>query len=416
MMTMKASLPSKLIRILLPIIILAIGGFFYIKLSVKEDPKNEKKEWKPNRTKTRVEVLQPQDFTAIIKTQGIVRAHNEVSLTPRVAGTIQNILPGFEPGAFFAKDEVLVELDDVDFQTAVLSAKAQVARAKATLAFEQTRAEQAKLNWQDLGFDEEPNELVLRLPQLREAEANVASAEAQLEQAQRNLERTRIRAPFDGRVLERNIGIAQSVGPGTSLGMIFATDFAEIDLPLSSKDIEFVDLPESSEDPPLDVVLRDAIHDSEVEWNAKIIRTKGALDPSSLELFAIARIQDPFGRLSNKAPLRIGQPVVASISGKVLKGIYLIPREIIRNRDRILLVDPKEFTLDQRNINPIWSTETQLIIRDDTIKPGTLLALSPIPYPSIGSKVEIKEDPPEETKPKPEGTNQPHHHKKRRHH
>ena len=411
---MKPGLLSLLVRILIPIVILGIGGWLYVTLSEKPEVKEEKKERKPNRTKTRVAELQLEDFTTVIKTQGIVRAHNEVSLTPRVAGTIKNILPGFEVGVFFAKDEVLVELDDVDFQTAVLSAKAQIARAKATLAFEQTRAEQAKLNWQDLGFDEEPNELVLRLPQLREAEANVASAEAQLEQAQRNLERTRIRAPFDGRVFERNVGIAHSVGPGTSLGKIFATDYAEIDLPLSSKDLEFVDLPETSDDPPLEVVLKDAIHDTEVEWKAKIIRTKGALDPNSLELFAIARIQDPFGRLTGHPPLRIGQPVVATISGKELQKVYQIPREIIRNRDRILLVHPQEHTLDQRNIQPIWSNETLMIIRDETIEPGTLLALSPIPYPAIGSKVEIKEDPPEETKPKEEEIDPQHHHRRRR--
>ena len=379
----------------------------YAKLSEKPEVKEENKMPKPNRSKTRVKALEPQNFTTVIKTQGIVRAHNEVLLTARVAGTIQNILPEFEPGAFFAKNEVLVELDDVDFEAAVLSAKAQVARAKATLAFEQTRAQQAKLNWQDLGFEEEPNELVLRLPQLREAEANVTSAEAQLEQALRNLERTKIRAPFDGRILERNVGIAQSVGPGTSLGKIFATDYAEIDLPLSSRDLDFVNLPETSDDPPLDVVLKDAIHDNKLEWKAKIIRTKGALDPNSLELFAIARIQDPFGRHSGQPPLRIGQPVVATISGKVLNDVYIIPRDVVRNLDRILLVDPKDLTLSQRNIQPIWSNETLMIIQDQTIVPGTFLALSPIPYPSIGSKVELKQDSPKLSKPDEPEDNSP---------
>ena len=411
---MKPGLPSILVRILLPIVILGAGGWLYVKLSEKPPKKEEKQEKKPNRIITRVAELQPQDVTTIIQTRGIVRAHNEVSLTPRVAGMIKNVLSGFEPGAFFAKGDILVELDEVDFQTALLSAKAQVARAKATLAFEQTRAKQAKLNWEDLGFDEEPNELVLRLPQLREAEASVTSAEAQLEQAQRNLERTKIRAPFDGRVLERNIGIGQSIGPGTNLGKVFATDYAEIDLPLSAKDLKFIDLPESAEDPAVEVTLTDAIHSGEKSWKAKIIRTQGALDPSSLELFAIARIQDPFGLTSGNPPLRVGQPVVASISGKVLKQVYTIPRTVVRQLDRILLVDPKEFVLSKRNIEPLWANEKEIIIRDDSIEPGTLLALTPMPWPPIGSKVEIKEEEPEVEKKQTEEDGSEYHRRRRR--
>lgn len=46
-------------------------------------------------------------------------------------------------------------------------------------------------------------------------------------------------------------------------------------------------------------------------WQAKIVRTKGALDENALELFAVARVDDPFGLASGHPPLRIGQPVTA---------------------------------------------------------------------------------------------------------
>jgi len=128
------------------------------------------------------------------------------------------------------------------------------------------------------------------------AKANVDSATALLEQVKRNLERTKVRAPFDGRVRQRTVGLGQSVGTGTALGTVFAIDFAEVRLPIAARDMAFLTLPEGPEDPPIDVKLRDALNHDETAWTAKIIRTEGALDENSLDLFAIARGRNGSGR------------------------------------------------------------------------------------------------------------------------
>jgi RND family efflux transporter MFP subunit len=382
----------KVVRVLLPLGMLAIGWIGFSILSVEPD-KTKIPEGKKRGIKTRVVELQVQDFTTTIRTRGIVRPHNEVTLTPQVAGKISRILPGFEDGTFFKEGDVLMELDPQDYESAVIVAQAQIARADAAHKLEQTRAKQAKLNWDDLGLDEEPNDLVLRLPQLREAKAIVDSATAQLEQAKRNLERTKVRALFNGRVRHRSVGLGQSAGPGTPLGTVFTIDFAEVRLPIASRDIKFLSLPEGPEDPPIEVELRDSLNHNDTIWKAKIIRTEGTLDPASLELFAIARVTDPFGRKSGHPPLRIGQPVAASISGHVLKKVIVVPREGVQQLDRILLVDPADLTISSRNIEPIWSDEKNVVIRDTTIPDGTLLAVTRIHYAPIGSKVEIMEDP-----------------------
>ncbi|MFT5403895.1 MAG: RND family efflux transporter MFP subunit, partial [Verrucomicrobiales bacterium] len=297
---------------------------------------------------------------------------------------------GFEDGAYFAKDEVLLELDDADYQTGVLAAEAQLARSSAAFAQEEARAKQARLNWEDLGYDEEPNELVLRLPQLREAAANVKSAEAQLERANRDLERTRIRAPFDGRVRVCSVGLGQSIGTGTPLATIFATDFAEVRLPISENELAFVTLPEGPEDPPVPVVLRNAISvDSEITWKGEIVRTDGTLDASSLELFAIARVSDPFGRSSEHPPLRIGQPVTGIVPGRVLKDVYVVPRKAIRQVDRIYLVNKEAMTIGREVIEAIWSDEEHLIIRNPGLFDGSYLATSQLSYTPDDAKVEI---------------------------
>ena len=381
-----------ILRAFLPVAALVLGWVGYSILSV--EPEEVKRPEAEARTiKTRAVELYSQDFPTTIRTRGVIRAHNEVVLTPQVSGKIIRILPGFEDGAFFAEGDVLVEFDPQDFETAVVVAEAQLARAISSHAQEQTRANQAKLNWEDLGYEEEPTELVLRIPQLREAEAVRDSAKAQRDQAKRNLERTKVRAPFDGRVRRRTAGLGQSVGPGTPLGSIFAIEFAEVRLPIAARDMAFLTLPEDPEDSPVDVQLRDALNHDETVWTAKIIRTEGTLDASSLELFAIARVSDPFGRQSGHRPLRIGQPVLASIPGHVLKDVTVIPRAGVRQLDRIILLDPNELTIQSHRIEAIWSDAEHVVVRDATIANGSLLATTHLIYAPDGSKVEILPDP-----------------------
>ncbi len=385
----KVSIAALGSRLLIPVALLLAGLFSYKILSVEpEEPKRPPA--KPRVIRTTVQDVPLQNYRTVVTTRGIVRPHNEVVLTAEVSGKIVHIPQHFEDGAYFAKDDILLELDDSDYQTALIAAEAQLARSQAAHAQEKARAEQASLNWESLGYEEAPNELVLRLPQLREAEANVKSGEAQLARAQRDLDRTKIRAPFDGRVRMRSVGLGQSVGPGTSLGTIFSIDFAEIRLPISPRKLSFLTLPEEIEDQPVPVELRDAISDEpESVWHGEIVRTEGTLDESSLELFAIARVADPFGRHSGHPPLRIGQPVVGAIQGRELQQVYVIPREAIRQIDRIYLVDKESLTLDRQVITPVWSQEDHVVVRAPGLFNGSFIATSQLSYIPDEAKVEI---------------------------
>ena len=386
---------STAVRWVLPVAIIALGWLIFDLLSVPEE-REKKPPGVPQLPKTKVVKLEVIDFEPIVETSGIITAHNEVSLTARVSGSISAIHPHFEDGAFFEEGTILVELDDADYRVAAASAKAQLAQAEAVLAQEDARSKQAAINWRELYADAEPGELVLRLPQLREAEARVDAAKAGLDQANRDLDRTKIRAPFSGRVRQRVVGLSQVINSGTPLGTIFADDYAEVRLPIAGHQMRFLKVPEDPGDKPLPVVLRDALDEAnDTEWPATIVRTEGALDADSLELFAIARIEDPFGRRSELATLRIGQPVIARIPGRKLEKVFAVPREAVRQLSRITLVDPEEHTVSKRTISPLWSDDTHLIIRDETIPDGVLLATANLTYTPEGSTVEIIASPDE---------------------
>ena len=385
------------LRFVLPGIILLVGWVAYSKLSVEKE-KEKPPPGKPRALKTKVVELSLEDFPTVIKTDGIVRAHNEVTLTSQVAGRVIKINERFEDGAFFYEGTILVELDPVDYIAAVKAAEAALAQARAAHAQEKAKSEQALLNWKELDLGEEPNDLVLRKPQLREAEARVDSAQAQLEQAKRDEERTKIRAPFDGRVLIRSVGVSQSIAAGTALGTIFAIDYAEVRIPIAASEMRFLKLPEDPDDEPVAIELRDALEETnETVWKAEIVRTEGALDVNSLELFAIARIQDPFGRKTGLPPLRIGQPVLGLVPGEVLKDVFAVPRDAVRQLNRIYVVDKDELTISGRTVTPIWSDEDSVVIRDETIKDGMLLSTTQMAYVPDGAKVEIETEPESET-------------------
>lgn len=376
-----------LLRIALPIICLIGGAYAYQRLSVEVETEPEPPA-EEQLIRTRVAELRTQDYPIIIQKNGFVQSHNQVALSAEVTGKVVHISPSFEAGSYFGLGDVLVELDPRDYQTALTMAEAQRDGAKAALELAQLNYEQqTRLVERNAAPQADLNQALAARAQ---AEATLDSAKSQVDQAKRDLERTKILAPFDGRVRVKDIGLGQSVGPGTPLGTIFAVDFAEVRLPIAGPELQYLDLPEHAGDPPVSVELRDGINPkSEAVWQAQIVRTEGVLDENSLELYAIARVDDPFGLKSNVPPLRIGQPVVGSISGKLLEDVVAIPRTSIRQMDQVYLIDKTELTLSAKTIVPIWSDAEYVLINDPTIPDGALVSTTRIVYAPDGAKVEL---------------------------
>lgn len=378
---------SLLLRLALPVAVLAAGWLGFSQLTVQREteppPEREKRT-----LRTRVETLEVTDYPVIVSTNAVVQSHNPVTLTTEVSGSVTRLSPSFEVGAYFTKGELLVGIDSQNYATALKIAKSRLQAAKSAL-------ELAKL-------DEGRKLRLIEREAVSRAEVDVASAtreqrkadvdlaQAELEQAELNLKRTEVVAPFDGRVQAKSIGLGQMANANTPLGQIFAIDFAEVRLPISARQRQFLRLPEYAEDPPVEVVLRDAItQSSDATWQAKIVRTEGVLDESSRDLFAIARIDDPFGRESDHQPLRIGQPVVASIEGVVLKDVIALPRAAVRQLDQIILIDSNDQTLLPLTITPVWTNAEHVIVKSDAIPEGKWLATTPMVFTPEGTKVEI---------------------------
>ncbi|MDH3619406.1 MAG: efflux RND transporter periplasmic adaptor subunit [Gammaproteobacteria bacterium] len=308
------------------IILVAVALSFVMVQMKPAPPKKERVELDPL-----VEVLELETMTANfeVRSQGTVRPRTETTLSAEISGTITQISPKFIAGGVFGGNEVLMRIDPTNYAVAVDQADALVKQRQ----IEYDGA--SKLRSQGYRAEAE----------LASAAAALATARAELVRAERNLERTFIRLPYDGIVRNKEADIGQFVNPGTRLGVVFATDFAEVRLPLTDLDLAFVDLPDATEisasgsaDGPL--VTLSAVQQGELRsWSAQIVRTEGVVDESSRVTYAVARVDDPYARESEHEPLPVGTFVTARIAGAIAENIIRVPRSIVRGSDELVFVD-----------------------------------------------------------------------------
>ncbi len=338
--------------------------------------------------------LVKQEYQVKILTQGTVKARTQSTLIPEIVGRIVKVSSSFREGGFFEPNEELIKIDDTDYQAAVLIAASNLAQAATALEEEKARGAQALDNWKRLGRGGKPSPLVLRKPQLAEAEAAYKSAEGQHLKAKRDVARTSISAPYAGRILEQNVDVGQYVSPGTTLATIYAVDNAEIRLPLTNEQLGFLDLPEAfrgereknGEKPHPKVDLIGRIGGKPVTWRGEVVRTEGAIDIRSRQQFVVAQVHDPYGRnTAGRPPLKVGMFVDAVIHGKTLRDVYLIPRSALREGRIVLVVDSGN-RLRRRTLDVLWGDPEHVVARDG-INEGERLCLASISFLAEGTEV-----------------------------
>jgi membrane fusion protein, multidrug efflux system len=366
------------LKIVLPLAFLALAVVVAVAL-VQARPVAKKEERRVEPPLVRVLTVQPADVAVTVTSQGSIRSRAETTLVAQVGGKIESVSPAFGSGGTFAGGSVLARLDSRDHQVALSQAEAALAQARLRLARENAEAEIAREEWNRLGGGP-ANPLAVREPQLAEARAAVAAAEASVMQARMNIERTAIRAPYDGVLLEKIADVGQFVGPGTPVARVAASDFAEVELPVAAADLEQVDL---SSNPR--VILRADPSGRGGSWTGRIVRSGGQLDPATRMLPLIARVERPFDAPPPLVPLTIGQFVHATIEGRTMRGVITIPRAALRAGNSVIVVDQTN-RISFRPVGVARLTRDSAIIAAG-LAPGETIVLSALEAPVEGMSV-----------------------------
>jgi RND family efflux transporter MFP subunit len=356
-----------------PILILAAGLMAALAI-VKAKPVPERQIAEAPAPVVRVVEARNGTVTMTVESQGTVAPRTESQLVAQVAGEIVEVGPSFAEGGFFERGDLLLRIDPRDFELAVSRAEAQLAQATVRLAQEQAQGEVALEEWESLG-EGDPSALTLREPQLAEARASVKSAESTLEQARLNLERTAIRARYAGRVRAKNADLGQFVRDGFVLGSLFSVDRAEIRLPVPQDQLAYLDISlDGSASVSSEVTLSANLGGEPTQWQGKVVRTAGELDPRSRMFSLIAQVDDPYGRRSGAPVLPVGLFVDARIKGRSIDNVAALPRSALREGGRVLVLE-EENRLRFRTVE-VFRVQGETVLISAGLEDGDLVCIS----------------------------------------
>ena len=388
----KPARPRKIKRVVIMVMpILVLGtAFFGLKVMGRYKPVPETKTEAPRATPVVTSKAEARSTRLSVTSQGEVRARTETDLSSLVGGQIIWASSDFLEGGHIRKGQVLIKLDPVDYDLRVTQAEANVAQARTVLTREISESEIAKKDWADLG-EGEATPLTLRKPQMAEAKARIASARAALAEAKLQQQRTRIRAPFNGRIIEKSVSLGDTIGQGQKIARLFAVDTVEIKLPLTNSDLAklglgvgFLHTPKT---PGPKVDLSAEVSGQMHHWTGRLTRTASSFDPKTRLLFAYVTIHDPYGQSADKGvPLAPGLFVQALIKGRKIERNIVLPRAALRGKDKVYIARQDD-TLTIRNVN-VTATSRDEVVISSGLDGGEYVITSPIRGVAEGMKIE----------------------------
>jgi len=335
--------------------------------------------------------IKTDSVTVIITGEGTVEPLRQISLSPQVGGKIISISDSFISGGQFTLGDTLLRIDPADYKLALRSSQARVKDLESKLMIAEEESKIAIEEWKIISSENsgscEPPPLAAKKPQLLAARAALDGAKASTETALLNLERTVITAPFDGRVISKNIGQSQYVSPGFQLGHIYSIEAAEIAVPLPQEDLEWFNVPgfTSALSDQVNAIVTASIAGRELSWPAKIMRAEGVIDQKTRMIKIIVRVPRPY---DTRPPLVMGLFVTVEIRGKKLPEAVLIPRIALHQNDTVWIAEDGKLKL--RKVETARFEGSNVLIRSG-LNNNDQVITSSLKIVTNGMKIRVKQ-------------------------
>lgn len=308
----------------------------------------------------RITGVEQGDFRPLISATGTVRPARELVLRPRVGGEVIERAADFVPGGFVRAGETLLRLDPADYEIQLAQRSGELHQAQADLEIEMGQQAKARDDLRALqrNLSPERRKLVLREPQLAQASARVAMAEAAVEQAELNLARTEIRAPFDAAVLERQADLGGQVSVGDALGRVAGTEVYWVEATVPLAKLARLRFPKG--DAPgsrAEVRQRSGWPEGQTR-TGRLFRMIGELEGATRMARVLIEVADPLGRDGDHPALLIGAFVEVRIQGEPLEDVIRLDRDQLRKEDtvwvmrdgKLHIAEPEVIFLDQQYV------------------------------------------------------------------
>ena len=334
-----------------------------------------------------IEILTPKDFQVQISSNGTTTPLTQTVLTAEVGGEVIYRSKKFAEGASVIEGEILAKIDDTDLQLQYKNALLQLANAEVQYSLQLAEAEVAKEAWDKIG-DGVASDLTLKKPQLKQAQALLEVAKAQVSSAAKKLNKTEIIAPYAGRIQNVNIDLGTTIIPGQPVGAMYTSSEIEITLAVKDNDLQFLSIPmdgrKLNPSEQASVVIESFYKGKTQSWEGKLERVDGVIDPITRMINLIAVFKNDFIE-TDKPNLPIGLFVEAKIDGITLKNIFEIPINSISKDNEVYIVD-KDNQLELRKLT-VLKKYSEFVIIKDGLKAGERIVTSKLSTASNGIKV-----------------------------
>jgi len=334
-----------------------------------------------------VEILTPKDFQIQISSNGTTTPLTQTVLTAEVGGEVIYRSKKFSEGSSVIEGEILAKIDDTDLQLQYKNALLQLANAEVQHSLQLAEAEVAKEAWEKIG-DGIASDLTLKKPQLKQTEALLEVAKAQVNSAKNKLNKTEIVAPYAGRIQNVNIDLGTTIIPGQPVGAMYTSSEIEITLAVKDNDLQFLSIPmdgrKLNPSEQASVVIESFYKGKTQSWEGKLERVDGVIDPITRMINLIAVFKNDFIE-TDKPNLPIGLFVEAKIDGITLKNIFEIPINSISKDNEVYIVD-KDNQLELRKLT-VLKKYSEFVIIKDGLKAGERIVTSKLSTASNGIKV-----------------------------
>jgi RND family efflux transporter MFP subunit len=315
---------------------------------------------------------------------GTVRPVEEIKLVPQVSGKVVWISPALVNGGSFKNGDLLLSIDPADYEIAVTLKEASVKNAESIFKLTIEESEASRHEWAQINPDIEPPALVAKTPQLAAVQAKLEAEKANLKKAQLQLERTKLRAPFNGRVSNENVDMGQYVSPGQSLATLYATDAAEIVVPMEDRDLFWFNVPGFTMDDPEGSAaeVSGQVAGQKLFWKGRVVRSEGEVNERTRMVHVVVQVEKPYAK---KPPLAVGVFVTVNIKGSFLEKAVIIPRSALHPDNKVWVVDEKG-NLEFRDVD-IARFSTRGVVIQGGLSDGEQIVVSPLKAVSDGMQV-----------------------------
>lgn len=355
-------------------------------LLIAAKPTEEPKDITPPVPPVSVQVVEGGALPAMVQATGQVQPRTQVNVVPEVSGRISSLPSNLQAGARYNKGSTLAQIESRDYQARLDQAKAQLASAELELALEEGRGETAVRQWELIGGTGK-QDLAERKPHLATAQANLRSAQAGVDLAQNNLNRTRLRAPFDAVVLSENLDLGQVVGASTQAVTLAGTEAFRVEVSVPLNKLEYLQIPGYNADSGGQATVRHA--GMGVERQGRIVGLAGQVDAQTRTATVLVDVPNPMDPPVGQPPLLLGSFVDVSLGGRPMEGVVAVPITSLREGKEVLLLSDDN-TLHIEPVTLAWTTESMAYVRGE-IEAGDRAITTTLSYALEGMSLQVQE-------------------------